>query len=72
MNTITVLGREYTVETTGIDQSPYTLRGSRGAEYWLFRNKPNPAMLFAISKKGLRLPFDGVWFTDKDGTLRVA
>jgi len=56
-----------------INACAYVLTGPRGARYALLRNVPNPAMLFAINDKNWTksTPFDGKWFTDAGGTLRL-
>lgn len=76
MDTITIHGREYTVErkeTTVVEQAPhkYELTGKRGATYVTIRNAPNPTMMFLVDRKG-KIALNEVWLTDKNGKLEVA
>ena len=70
---VEALGYEVEVCTDG-STWPYTLRGTRGAVYGLFRNVPNPTMLFAINERkgfgGVVKPGGYEWFTDRGGVLK--
>jgi hypothetical protein len=51
----------------------YRLHGTRGVVYSLFRNVRNPHLLFVVNRRGAPCALRGQrWFTDRDGTLRVA
>ena len=83
--TIKVLGRDYTVSTKTNERYPkegviYVLTGARGAKYATVRNKPHPEQMFLVHegsgasrgrKFGIPAGFEGVWLTDKNGTLEV-
>ena len=62
-----------TVYTVTPTNDTYVLGGVRGAAYRLMRNVRDPSMLFAINDASFLkgTPFDGRWFTDRDGTLRL-
>jgi hypothetical protein len=75
--TLTIRGRSYRVETT-LDKKDekllrYILHGARGAKYSTMRNLPHPDRMFIVNERGFGVAsvMDGVWLTDKDGTLRV-
>jgi hypothetical protein len=77
--TIKILGRDYSVDTRPNTRHPeegvvYVLTGKRGAKYATMRNKPRPEHMFlAHAERGFGIPagFEGVWLTDKNGTLEV-
>ncbi len=76
--TLKVQGRDYTVEKLDPlrdEEAPfrYVLRGKRGAHYTTMRNANNRHMMFLVhAGKGFGIPaaMDGVWLSDKDGTLK--
>ena len=76
--TMTIRGREYRVETKFEPKDEkklrYILHGARGAKYTTMRNVRHPELMFIINERrfGPASVMDGVWLTDKDGTLRVA
>jgi hypothetical protein len=62
-------------ETTGETlDCKYILRGPRGAEYGLIPNRRTPTHFFAINAKRFTsgTPFEGKWFTERDGALVLA
>lgn len=68
--TITIGRITYEVIATGSEETPYELRGPRGAHYGLMRNVPNPHRLFMFNMKGFTRGTPDYWFTDRDGELR--
>jgi hypothetical protein len=72
LNATVKIGRvEYDVVETGNEDTPYELRGPRGARYGLMRNVPRPHMLFMFNMRGFTKGTPDVWFTDRDGVLEV-
>jgi hypothetical protein len=81
MEPITIKGRTYTVERKAAknseDESHYILVGSRGARYYTMRNKVTPDLMFIVregafnSARTIGGGLEGVWLSDKSGTLRV-
>ena len=63
-------------EVTPLSEDPhkiaYALKGPRSA-YHLLRNQHNPHRLFAVNDRGFThsTPFDGRWFADDNGDLRL-
>lgn len=56
----------------GLDGPAYLLHGRGGARYALYRNVPNPSMLFAVNDKSFVASSTASrlgWFTDRDGVL---
>ncbi len=51
----------------------YSLKGKRGAQYFTMRNAHKTEMMFVCNarKFGAASQFQGIWLTDKDGTLKV-
>lgn len=51
----------------------YHLKGPRGAYYGTMRNANNVNLMFVINLRGFGISstLDGVWLTDKNGTLEV-
>lgn len=75
---IVIRGRPYKVTraaSTRVGETPfvYTLTGRRGASYRTTRNEPKPDMMFLLDNRGFGIPsvMDGVWLSDKDGSLKV-
>lgn len=69
----------FSVEIIPNDENrAYVLRGARNTQYELWRNKPNPNMLFVMNfGPNAKMPGVGkakgyAWFTDRDGKLRPA
>jgi len=62
---------EYTPTAKGVES--YTLRGPRDAHYRLIPNVHRPEFFFAVNQSAGRrhTPFDGRWFTIKEGRLRL-
>ncbi len=56
----------------GFQMEAYQLFDKNGAKYVLWRNKPNPHLLFAVHarKFGCATIKGYKWFTDKDGELK--
>jgi hypothetical protein len=79
-NTTLKIGRlEFSVtseakKVMGREEVVYTLKGTRGAVYFTMRNVHKPHMMFVCNgrKFGPASQFQGVWLTDKNGTLEVA
>lgn len=74
--TIKVGTREFVVAKNEDDDGKgigYFIYGKRGAVYGLLRTCDKPEIMFAVSTRrhSLSEPFPGVWFTDKDGELRI-
>lgn len=77
-DTITIRGREYTVEKVLNDRGEfkddrvkYKITGKRGAVYYTMRNVPNPKLMFVVPEKFTVGTMEGVWLTDADGKLEV-
>ncbi len=68
---ISAAGRTYRVETRDSDFSPYTLYGTRGAQYALWRNRNKPEFLYVVNLRGMDVVDRMGWFTDKGGVLRA-
>jgi hypothetical protein len=74
MTTLTVGRTTYTVSPCdGTELLAYELLGPRGSRYHLLRNKHNPHRLFAVNGRDFTkgTPFEGRWFADDNGTLRI-
>lgn len=72
--TIRINGRDFSVETTaGKEGVRYLLTGKRGAQYGTMRHYKETAMMFIINLRGFGIApsFEGVWLTDKGGSLQV-
>lgn len=76
--TIQIRGLNYSVEIftrvrDGKSECAYRLTGKRGASYETVRNVPKPEMMFLVysDRFGPAAVMNGVWLSDKDGTLRV-
>ena len=73
-----LLGYQVEKVNKGMEVSPgvriegYILSDKNGPRYALWRNKPNPSMLFAVHtrKMGCATIKGYKWFTDKDGELK--
>jgi hypothetical protein len=71
---IVIRGKVYVVTRKGDKENNYVLSGVRGARYRTIRNVPNPHMMFIVSERKFLSPasMNGVWLTDKGGTLKVS
>jgi len=76
--TITIKGREYTVtphseSQTGIrgEGTTYVITGKRGHKWYTCRNTHTTHAMFLLPEKGFTKTMDGVWLSDKNGTLEV-
>jgi hypothetical protein len=69
--TVTIGRITYEVIVTGDENTPYELRGPRGAHYGLMRNVPHPERLFMFNLRGFTKGTPDVWFTDRTGSLEV-
>lgn len=49
----------------------YVLRGPKGAVYCTARNRRQPECMFLINMRRFAVVFDGVWLTDRSGSLEV-
>lgn len=66
---ITIAGRMFRVEAVNEGIAAYRLYGPRGARYTAIRKRGNPDEMFVVNS-AYRV-IDGLWLTDRDGTLRV-
>ena len=57
---------------TGEVYRRYELVGKRGAKYYTVRNVPSPELMFVVPARGFSPVLDGVWLTDRSGTLEQA
>ena len=79
MTTVRINGRDYEVAQRDgshpLDRGTiYSLTGKRGAKYATCRNVNHPEQMFLVHDgRGFGIPhgFEGVWLTDKNGTLEV-
>lgn len=73
--TITIRGREYKVtrhEDVADEKGViYCITGKTGKRWTTIRNVPNPSMMFLIPWEGFSKTMDGVWLTDKNGSLET-
>jgi hypothetical protein len=74
MKTITIRGREFTVEPKTSDRDGaryFVLRGKRGAHYFTMTNVHSGLHFVCNAHPFKPMPFEGVWLKDNDGTLEV-
>lgn len=64
---ITIEGRDFTIERSG---DGYVLTGVRGARYRTMRNVNSPHLMFLVNAKNWARHAPGVWLSDKSGQLK--
>lgn len=68
--TVVYNGREYRLERTDSEMSPYLLHGPKGACYGLIRNVHRPELLFIVNYRQKRRTTLEGWFREENGTIR--
>lgn len=65
---ITIEGRDFTIEQSGDD---YILKGARGARYRTMRNANRADLMFLVNAKNWLQDAPDVWLTDRSGKLEL-